>query len=572
MINSEQAGQNALQGGAKAKKDTKRSFRISTADLVNGGIIVASLMMFVGTGSSVLQDSINILTGAEVDSDKRLVAAFILNIALIMFVWRRYIDLGREVKNRAQAEALATSLAETDHLTGFLNRRALHKNTIDLIKDAQSRENDVAFMMLDLDNFKNINDMHGHAAGDQVLKQVAKRLVKTLPDHALLARFGGDEFACVMSFDPHRPQVVERLAEDIVEKIAVPISNNAVHLTVTTSLGIAKVNAGDHNRDSEEEGDEDRFEAITRHADIAMYAAKKQGRNRYCWFDSSMESELRTRNTLETEMRKGIPEGQFVPYYEQQVDLQTGKLAGFEVLARWHSPQMGLISPEIFIAVAESAGLIGDLSMSILRQALLDGKSWDQNITLSVNISPVQLLDPWLAQKLVKLLVETGFPPERLEIEITESSLFENLNLAKSTISSLKNQGISLALDDFGTGYSSLAHLRALPFDRIKIDRSFVSSIVDNSESRAIVSAIASLGEALDLAVVAEGIEDEETREIVTELGCAKGQGFHFSRPLPIQKAELLMGIATDTKDAEMDDEIVAEESAPEEEKFQKQA
>jgi EAL domain-containing protein (putative c-di-GMP-specific phosphodiesterase class I) len=201
----------------------------------------------------------------------------------------------------------------------------------------------------------------------------------------------------------------------------------------------------------------------------------------------------------------------------------------------------GLIPPDDFIPVAEETGMIGDLSMSIIRKAMIEAKQWDSSLTLSVNISPVQLKDPWLAQKIVKLLVETGYPANRLEVEITESSLFKNLSLAQSIVGSLKNQGIQIALDDFGTGYSSLAHLRALPFDRIKIDRSFVSSMHENAESAAIVSAIAGLGASLDVPITAEGIEDEDVIGKLKALGCTKGQGWYFGQPMNIDQVRTLL-------------------------------
>jgi EAL domain-containing protein (putative c-di-GMP-specific phosphodiesterase class I) len=254
-----------------------------------------------------------------------------------------------------------------------------------------------------------------------------------------------------------------------------------------------------------------------------------------------MEMELKARNDLEIGLRKAIPAGEIVPFFEQQVDLKTGALQGFEVLARWEHPTRGIISPDLFIPIAEETGLIADLSASIMRQAFTAARDWDPSITLSVNISPGQLRDPYLAQKIVRLLVETGFPAGRLEIEITETSLFENLSLAQSIIGSLKNQGIRIALDDFGTGYSSLAHLRALPFDRIKIDRSFVCSINDNSESAAIVNAITRLGDSLNLPITAEGVEDQAIQDRLNVLGCAKGQGWHFGKPVGIAGARILL-------------------------------
>ncbi len=499
-------------------------------DVVTGIIVILAILLFAGTGGTVLSDAINSLSGHARGDDDILASAFLLNIALILFGWRRYKDLTKEIEERAAAEQRAHSLAVTDPLTGLLNRRTIGERTAEMISSAQRKQKSIAFMMLDLDNFKNINDMHGHSAGDAVLKQVADRLSKVLPPQNLLARLGGDEFACAFIFDPEQPKMVERIADDLIEAIATPIVENGISLEVTTSIGIARY-------DSESEG----VDVLMRRADIAMYSSKKQGRNRHCWFDSNMEQELQTRSLLETGMRIGIPNGEFVPYFEQQIDLTTGKLTGFEMLARWESPTQGLISPEIFIPIAEETGMISELSMSIMRQALNDAKDWDADLTISVNISPVQLLDPWLAQKIVKLLVESGFPPHRLELEITESSLFENLSLAQSIVGSLKNQGIKIALDDFGTGFGSLAHLRALPFDRIKIDRSFVSSILRNPESKAIVKAINGLGQSLGIPITAEGIEDKETESELRNIGCAKGQGWYYGRPLTIQETRKVL-------------------------------
>jgi EAL domain-containing protein (putative c-di-GMP-specific phosphodiesterase class I) len=254
-----------------------------------------------------------------------------------------------------------------------------------------------------------------------------------------------------------------------------------------------------------------------------------------------MARALHARNELENGLRSAIPAGQIVPYFEQQIDLASGQLFGFEVLARWEHPVHGPISPDRFIPIAEQAGMIADLSMTLMRQAFQAARDWDPSLTLSVNISPVQLRDAWLPQKIIKLLLETGFPAHRLEIEITESALFENLPLAQSIIGSLKNQGIRIALDDFGTGYSSLGHLRALPFDRIKIDRSFVKAIADSADCAAIVGAVASLGTSLNLPVTAEGIEDAEIEGRLRALGCARGQGYLYGRPMSAANTRRLL-------------------------------
>ncbi len=499
-------------------------------DILTGGIVLAAIVMFVGTGSQLLSSTIAMLSGVGGGADKTLTIALLLNIALILFGWRRYRDLSNEVEERAAAEQRAQSLAIRDPLTGFYNRRAVTEHGGALVARAFRRQKAVALLMLDLDQFKNVNDVHGHAVGDALLKAVAAEIATIMPPSALTARLGGDEFACIFAFDHDHPEVVERVAQAIVSRLAQPFEADGVHVHISVSCGIAR-----------SESDCTDIDALMRRADIAMYAAKHQGRNRHSWFDASMERELQARNELEDGMRRGIPAGEFVPYFEQQIDLTTGRLHGFEMLARWEHPSRGLVSPEIFIPIAEETGMIADLSLAIMRIAFDEARNWDPSLTLSVNISPIQLKDPWLAQKIVKLLTETGFPATRLEVEITESSLFENLALAQSIVGSLKNQGIKLSLDDFGTGYSSLAHLRALPFDRIKIDKSFITSILDNAESAAIVNAITRLGDSLNLPVTAEGIEDAAIEERLRQLGCHKGQGWLYGRPTPIMQTRTLL-------------------------------
>jgi EAL domain-containing protein (putative c-di-GMP-specific phosphodiesterase class I) len=279
-----------------------------------------------------------------------------------------------------------------------------------------------------------------------------------------------------------------------------------------------------------------------------------------------MEGEIRFRSELESGIRRGIKLGEFVPYYEKQIDLKTGKLLGFEMLARWQSPSMGLVGPDIFIPIAEELDVIADLSESVISQALEDARTWDPSLTLSVNISPIQLRDPWFAQKLLKLLIEANFPPSRLEIEITESCLHENLGLVRTLVTSLKNQGIRISLDDFGTGYSSLSQLRSLPFDRIKIDRSFVSSLTDDPESVTIIKAITSLGEGLGLPITAEGIETEDVLNSLSRIGAYKGQGYLYGRPQPAaaMKEELArLGLLRDAVTVQEPEQDVPTEQLP---------
>ena len=505
----------------RASRGLEPHLNSASKDIVALGIAFAAIIMFVGTGSSVLVSIARSLSGHGVGPDKLLTNALLLNIALVIFGWRRYRELTGEVAERRKAEEQARILSEVDPLTGCLNRRSIGQSADRLIAEAVQRGEAVAFIMLDLDKFKQINDAHGHAAGDRMLCETAGRLAVNVPSNALIARIGGDKFACVVPFDPARPSQIDRLTEGLIAAIAQPVSYVDGELETTISAGVF----------CREPGSADDTQTALHQADIAMYQAKKRGRNRYCWFDPAMESELKFRSELETGIRRGLAAGEFVPFYQKQIELETGELVGFEMLARWRSEKLGMISPEIFIPVAEDIGLIAPISESLIRQALRDARNWDPRLTLSVNISPLQLRDPWFAQKLLKLLVEENFAPSRLDIEVTESCLHENLGLVRSVITSLQNQGVTVSLDDFGTGYSSLSQLRSLPFDRIKIDRSFVATVLDSPESATIIQSIIALGEGLGLPITAEGIESQEVLDRLRELGNFKGQGFLYGQP-----------------------------------------
>jgi len=499
-------------------------------DVVIIGIAVAILLVGGAVGNLYFDAARERIIRVGTDNGSIILCLLLLNVALTIYGWRKFRDAKREVKERTAAELRAQSLASTDPLTGFLNRRSLGAAVEELVAEAGRRNRAVAMLIIDLDGFKTVNDVHGHLTGDNLLRTAAEVVTKALPAGGIGARLGGDEFAAAFVFDPAAPREVEAVAEQMVVRLGKPFDLAGVHTHVSASLGIARSDA-----------DCTGVDALLRRADIAMYAAKKGGRGRYVWFDASMERELRKRNAVEAGLKLGIPQGQFVPFFEQQIDLATGSLHGFEVLARWHHPEEGLVPPDVFIGVAEECGLIGDLSFAVMRQAFLEARGWDPALSLSVNISPAQLKDPWLSQKIVKLLVENGFPAERLEIEITESSLFENLGLAQSIVGSLKNQGIRVALDDFGTGYSSLAHLRALPFDRIKIDRSFVSTINTNPESVAIVNAITRLAESLNLAITAEGIEDALIEARLRGMGSYQAQGWLYGKPIPVGEVRRML-------------------------------
>lgn len=480
-----------------------------------------AIALFVHLSVAVLPGAIRAISGNTAAPNQALSNALVLNIALIIFGWRRYRDLASELEQRRAAEAEALALADRDPLTQCLNRRSVGSHCAQLAASAAARHEMLAYVMLDLDRFKQVNDSNGHAAGDALLRSSAQRIRDMLPPEALLARLGGDEFAVITPTQPGQTAAIERLVESIIAAIAQPVSFEGTDLETSISVGIA----------IGEPGGNDDAQILLHRADIAMYHAKRSGRNSLAWFEPSMESELKLRSAIESGIRLGIPAGEFVPHYEKQINLETGEIIGFEMLARWNCAKLGKIGPDTFIPVAEDMGLITELSENLIRQALRDARKWDPRLTLSVNISPLQMRDPWFAQRLLKLLVEASFPPARLEIEVTESCLHENVAMVRSLITSLKNLGVKVSLDDFGTGYSSLSQLPSLPFDRIKIDRSFVMNLVGNKANATIVRSIVAMSEGLGLPITAEGIDSEEVLAELRTFGSFQGQGYLYGFP-----------------------------------------
>ncbi len=510
---------------------TKNPNRLITAerDLIVLLVVFAAILLFVALGAVAVPGAVMAIFFDGASTDNLLTSTLLLNIALIIFGWRRYRELRVEIDERRRAEEQAKLLAELDPLTGCLNRRSMAIATEQARLAAHSRGQAVAYCMVDIDHFKQINDVYGHMAGDAALVELCRRFRTVLPKEARLARLGGDEFAFVLPFDPAKPERVDDLVIRLFEQAGTPLALDRVTIEATICAGIAS---------DQPDGDDPQAnpyamsaETLMHRADMAMYEAKKQGRNRFFWFEPGMEAELRFRNELEIGIRRGLQEGEFEPYYEQQIDLETGELVGFEMLARWRSPQLGSVSPEIFIPVAEEIGLINELSEQLMQSAFVDAREWDDSLTLSINISPVQLRDPWFSQKLLKMLVAARFPAQRLEIEITESCLHDNVGMVRSMITSLRNQGVKVSLDDFGTGYSSFEQLRTLPFDRLKIDKTFIAEL-RNSEGRSrIVDAIVSLGRGLNLPITAEGVEDETILTALKDMGGLKAQGYVYGKP-----------------------------------------
>jgi diguanylate cyclase (GGDEF)-like protein len=436
-----------------------------------------------------------------------------------------YLGLAsRNSRQLALANRRVLELAQTDILTGLPNR-AFFLEQLAAIGAHGRRHNDDAFsiLMLDLDRFKNVNDSLGHAAGDGLLRQVASRLKSALRDTDVLARLGGDEFAIIQAGCPDQRAGSIDLAGRIYRLIAEPFQLPGNQVEIGTSIGIAM--APEHGNDQEQ---------LLKKADLALYRSKSAGRNCFTLYDEAMSAELEARNTLEGDLRYAIASCQFEVHYQPFFDVQTGRRRGLEALVRWRHPIKGLIPPDQFIPLAEETGLIVPLGEWIIRQACDDATSWPADTRVAVNLSPVQFKQTELFDIIESALHKSGLPPERLEIELTESVLLERAAENHAFMERLRNIGVSLALDDFGTGYSSLSYLTTFPFDKIKIDKSFISNLSKRHTSSAIISSIVTLARGLDMSVTAEGVETAEQLERLRALGVNFAQGYLLGRPLPI--------------------------------------
>ncbi len=450
---------------------------------------------------------------------------FFVGIGAFAASVRKSLRLRRAMIERDNAEKQASLAARHDSLTGLANRRCFTE-AVDS-RCAQDRDNrSAALLLIDLDRFKPINDLYGHAAGNAVLCAVAERLRKALPPGSLAARLGGDEFAALVP-SAFGSENLPRLAQTLIAALSSPIAWQNNEFKVGATIGIALI-----NRDT---GD---AEAALHAADLAMYQGKKDGRGTFRVFEATMDDDLKARARLEGELRQAIARGEIEPYYQPVVALPGREMIGFEVLARWRHPERGILMPGEFIAVAEETGTIAELSYDLLRRACLDARDWPPHLTLAVNIAPQQFKDRWLAERIIAILTETGFPASRLEVEITESALIQDLEATRATLTSLQNLGVRIALDDFGTGYSSLYHLRELRFDKLKIDRSYVNSITMSDERAKLVDAIIKLGASLGLVTTAEGIECTTSLDWLESQGCDYGQGYLFGKPMSKEETD----------------------------------
>lgn len=486
-------------------------------------VLAVAVLILILTGTTLAAE-LERWVGERV---KLLLVLVFLNVALIIAGLRRLADLNHQNERRIEAEQRGAYLASSDAATGLANRKGMADRGQQLLDELTARGGWLAVVSIRLHRFKLINDRHGYDIGDMMLRRIAGAIGKSIPPSAIAGRLNGDEFALAIPIDEEKSGVAEKIATDVLRAITCPFEIDNRMLQTGAYAGIAAGPAAGTG-----------LPDLLRRADIALERARSGRVARPVWFDEGMERALIAQVEIEQGIRYGLEHQQFVPYFEPQVDLATGEIIGFEMLARWKHPLSGLVLPDTFIPVAEEHGLIGRLSEQVIAAALDRAKDWPATMTLAVNISPEQLADPWLAQRLVRLTTEAGFPADRLIVEITESSLLADLELAKSIVASLKNQGVRLALDDFGTGFSSLAHLRTLPFDMIKIDRSFTSRVNDHAESAAIVRAVTDLAHAINVPVMVEGIEDAATHTAVLSFGCTLGQGWYFGKPMSAEQVD----------------------------------
>jgi diguanylate cyclase len=454
--------------------------------------------------------------------------AFFSSLAIAIFAWLSYAHVTRVTANMLQSEAKAQHLAGHDTLSGLPNRLRFTEHLKSIMSRLDETSHGLAVLFIDLDKFKEVNDTYGHAAGDQVIRECAERMAAQLRASDVLARFGGDEFAIIQT-EVKSPVDSELLARRIIEAIrpAFQIGEAEAYVGASIGIALAPANATDASE-------------LMRLADIAMYRAKNGGRNRACFFEQRMDDSLRIRKVVEDDLRHAIERNELELHYQPQTSADGSRIMGIEALVRWRHPTLGLIPPIEFISIAEERGLIVQLGEWVIRRACRDAMHWE-GVTVACNVSAIQFRQTDFVQSVEKALKDTGFDPQRLELELTESVVVADADQAENSIMELRSMGIKLALDDFGTGYSSLIYLRRFAFDKIKLDKSFLDSLEDTGESAILVHSVVHLGRALGLIVTAEGVETLEQQRFLQAVGCHLLQGYLFSRPVPFEQMDALL-------------------------------
>ncbi|MDH5225458.1 MAG: EAL domain-containing protein, partial [Actinomycetota bacterium] len=460
---------------------------------------------------------------------------FIAPLAFARQMFTRTHSLAEATEELAVKQAENEYQALHDSLTGLPNRMLFQQRLADAIDAAREREGRIAVMLMDLDHFKEVNDTLGHHFGDMLLKEIGPRLSTVLREEDMMARLGGDEFGVLLPDLPD-DQVAFSIAERLLEELEVPVSVEGLALDVSGSIGLAIFPTQSQNAES-----------LLRRADVAMYAAKEGGGG-YELYAPTMDQNNPTRLTLVSQVRPAIEREEFEMYYQPKVRLSDGRVAGAEALIRWHHPERGMVPPDEFIPLVEKTVLLGPLTTYVMEHVMRQWRAWADDgtpIPLAINLSPRSLLDRQLPETVSRMLDQYDVPPSYMRMELTESFLMADSGRSHAVLDELANIGISLSIDDFGTGYSSLSHLKRLPVDEIKIDRSFVMDMQTDNNDLMIVRATVDLGKNMGLKVVAEGVEDRETFDQLADFGCDEAQGFYISRPMPLDDFTMWLSVRT---------------------------
>jgi diguanylate cyclase (GGDEF)-like protein len=429
----------------------------------------------------------------------------------------------RDISERKEAAARIAHLAYHDALTGLPNRAVFADRLGETIREAAAANEPVAVLCIDLDGFKAVNDLHGHTAGDELLVEVAQCLQSVAGHEHLAARLGGDEFAIVQR-GIDQPYQANILGKRVLEALGGQFEIGGRKVGISCSIGIALYPQ-----------DASTPENLVKNADMALYRAKADGRGTLRFYEKKMDEAVRERRLLEADLHQAIDRGETKIHYQPLADLESGRILGFEALARWDHPVRGEVPPDLFVPVAEESGFICKLGAWVLRGACAEAATWQDELRVSVNLSPVQFAFGDLAAEVEAILKETGLDPARLDLEITEGLLLEDSERALFILRRLKALGVKISMDDFGTGYSSLSYFRIFPFDKVKIDQSFVRDMIDNPQAMAIVRSVIGLGQGLGMPVVAEGVETQAQFDALIAEGCDQAQGYLISRPGPIE-------------------------------------
>jgi diguanylate cyclase (GGDEF)-like protein len=473
--------------------------------------------IFVAPGATPVPDTI--------DLEEMFLLGIILTVGLLLFAARQLHMQRTETQRRVEVEHQIRTLSLQDPLTGLANRRAFNDALKATVAAPPRAEGAHALLVLDLSGIKQINDVYGQGAGDEALAIAAQRIVAATRAGDVVARLGGDEFA-ILARHLAGPEAATGIARRVMEGIGAPIAIGGVQHQLRTGIGICLFPFKDNAAGE-----------IVRRADVAMLTAKADRKSAMHFFAQDMDRHVREREMLERELRAAIADGDIRPYFQPLVDLKTKQVRGFEALARWSHAELGQISPSRFIPIAEDTGLISTLTDQLLRDAAKTAMTWPGEVSLSFNISPVELKERTLCSRVRAILNESRLPPRRLEIEITESALVQDLETVQAVLGELRDIGVRIALDDFGTGYSNLYHLRNFKVDTIKIDRSFVQTMGIERESAAIVSALLGLGKGLGLTVIAEGVETLDQEAALAQQGCQEAQGFLFGEAVSAERS-----------------------------------